>query len=242
MLIRHLKSWVGEEQTCVRWFPSCHFMEKCLLTFSRHFVVENINEGRSANPMSAPIAYFYCARNAAEPQRADPDEILRCLLKQLSCSRSKLPIREPLAGTYKQRKEDADDYGYEPVRLSRQECVEHIICLLETIPVTIVIDALDECDPSRRHELLSALNTIYDESRSLVKIFVSSRDNDDIARRLVTSTDIFIQAKDNSEDIERYIRSEVDCSIKEMRLLGGNVSSDLKRKIIATLIEGAQGM
>lgn len=209
----------------------------------RYCVVECLNKHNSSNAASAPIAYFYCARNAAEPERANPDEILRSILKQLSCAATlQRPIREPVAKRYKQAKEEADNDGCEPTKLTLQECVELILDLLETNPGTIVIDALDECDPARRHELLLALDKIREESASLVKVFVSSRDDQDIVRRLNHSPDVFIHATNNCEDIENFVRFQVDQSIKDKTLLSGNVTERLKTRIISSLIEGAQGM
>ena len=80
---------------------------------------------------------------------------------------------------------------------------------MESNPSTIIIDALDECDPARRHELLLALERIRDESVNLVKMFVSSRDDQDIVRRLNNSPDVFIHATDNCEDIENFVRCQV---------------------------------
>src|SRR3981189_1798694 len=105
----------------------------CIL---RYCVVECLSKHNSSNVASAPMAYFYCARNTAEPERANPDEIMRSILKQLSCATLQQPIREPLAGTYKQRKEEADNDGCEPTKLTLTECVELILALLETIPAT----------------------------------------------------------------------------------------------------------
>ncbi|KAF8846948.1 hypothetical protein BDZ45DRAFT_565841, partial [Acephala macrosclerotiorum] len=167
--------------------------------------------GNSKSP--APLALFYCLRAVGEPERADPDEILRCILKQLSCSTANLPIREPL-----------------------------IVALLNENPATIVIDALDECNPKRRHELLRALDNIIQKSASLVKVFVSSRDDNDIVCRLEQSQNIFIKASDNGEDIERYVSVEVQKAVNEKRLLYGEVSETLQEKIRKTLISGAQGM
>jgi hypothetical protein len=113
------------------------------------------------------MAYFYCARNAAEPERANPDEIMQSILKQLSCTTLQQPIREPVAGTYKRRKEEADNDGSEPTKFTLQECVELILALLETNLATIIIGALDECDPARRHELLLALDRICGNQRAL---------------------------------------------------------------------------
>jgi len=196
----------------------------------------------STNTASAPTAYFYGARSRAEPERASPDEIMRSILKQLSCSKPNLPVREPVARKYKEMKEEADDDGCEPAKLTITECVRLILALLESNPATIIIDALDECDPSRRHELLLAFDKIIRDSANVVKIFVSSRDDHDIVCRLVNSPNVYIRASDNGEDIERFIRSEVDQSIIEKRLLSGNVSDELKSRIISVLIKGAQGM
>lgn len=188
------------------------------------------------------MAYFYCARNDAEPERANPDEIMRCILKQLSFTTLQQPIREPVAGTYKKRKEEADNDGCEPTKLTLQECIELILALLETNPAIIIIDALDECDPARRHELILALDTICKESASLVKVFVSSRDDQDIVCRLSNSPNVYIHAADNREDIESFIRLKVNQSIKDETLLRGNVTEALKNRIISKLSEGAQGM
>jgi hypothetical protein len=167
---------------------------------------------------------------------------MRSILKQLSCLKLQLPVREPVASTYKQKKEDADNDGCEPAKLTLEECVEHILALLEINPATIIIDALDECDPARRHELLLALFRIHEESASLVKVFVSSRDDQDIVRQLDKSPDVFIHATDNYEDIENFVYIQVNKSIKDKTLLSGNVTEELKNRIICSLIEGAQGM
>lgn len=45
---------------------------------------------------------------------------------------------------------------------------------------TIVIDALDECNSNERQYLLDSIEQILQDSFSLVKIFVSSRDDQDI--------------------------------------------------------------
>lgn len=235
-----LRSWIRKEQARVRSFSgrSSHF----LLTYLRFSVIEYLKTENNKTTAPAPISYFYCARNAAEPERADSGEIMRSILKQLSCSNSALPVRDPVAKTYKETKEKAEENGCEPAKLSAMECVGLIVNLLESNPATIIIDALDECDPARRHELLTGLDNIIQQSASLVKVFVSSRDDNDIVCRLNHSPNLFIRASDNSEDIERFVHSEVAQCIKDKRLLSGKVSERLKSRITATLVDGAQGM
>jgi hypothetical protein len=203
-------------------------------------VIEHLRLENSGNEQPAPISYFYCARNAAEPERADPDEILRSILEQLSSSQADLPIRYPVVEAYKEKKREAKGRTLEKLTLS--ETVALILVLLEDNPATIVIDALDECDPARRHELFSALNLIIQKSASLVKVFVSSRDDGDIFCRLANSPNVLIQGSDNEFDIEQFVRIKVAQAIKSKRLIKGCVSKELEGRIVKTLIDGAQGM
>jgi len=143
---------------------------------------------------------------------------------------------------YQQRKEDADQDGSEPIKLSVEDSSELIIALLNYNPATIIIDALDECQPNRRYELMNALNDIIKESANLVKVFVSSRDDIDIVLKLAGVPNIFINASDNHKDIDGFVHHEVDRAITDGRLLHGRVSDELKSHIINTLIDGANGM
>ena len=122
------------------------------------------------------------------------------------------------------------------------EIVELILVLTAENPATLIIDALDECDPLRRHGLLTALDEIVRRSTSVVNVFVSSRDNSDIVCRLDESPNLYINAQDNSQDIKNFILLEVENAIQHRRLLNGQVSLQLKRSIVETLENGAQGM
>lgn len=187
-----------------------------------------------------PIAYFYCARDDAEPERANPDDILRTVLEQLSSSNSSLPIREPVVQAYKEKKVEAR--GRTPEKLMRDETVEVILAILQSNPAIIIIDALDECDSARRQDLLLDIQKIIRESASLVKFFVSSRDDHDIVYRLADSPNLYINVKDNSKDIERFVHSEVTKAINYGKLLCSKVSKTLEDQIIQTLISKAEGM
>jgi hypothetical protein len=155
---------------------------------------------------------------------------------------SNLPIREPVAETYKNRKKEGEDDGTAFEALTIEQSLRLILALLKSDPATIIIDALDECDLYQRHKLLNALDRIIQESASLVKMFVSSRDDNDIVCQLTLLPNMFIHADDNSEDIQHFIDSEVDQSIRHKRLLPGKVSEELKSWIKITLTQGAQGM
>jgi hypothetical protein len=225
-------SWAGEDKTRVR---SLRF-RRDISKSSGYSVIEHLSKENKGDACPAPLAFSYCVRSEGELERANPDEIMRCLLKQLSCSNASLPIREPVGNAYKERQQEAEDHGCDVEKLPVTECEELIIALLENNPATIIIDALDECDPKRRRQLMKALGNIIQKS---VKVLVSSRDDDDIICNLEGSPNIFFTVKDNSSDIKRFVKKEVSEAVSDKRLLGGNVS---QKKIFRKLIKGAQGM
>ncbi|MCJ1269051.1 hypothetical protein MMC22_008939 [Lobaria immixta] len=231
--------WRKSSSSSILWLHGIPGSGKSKLTYT---VIELFKNESCTIRTTAPIAYFYCTRNVTEPQRANPDEIMRSILKQLSCSKSDVPIKEPIVNAYRKRKEEAYLHGCDLEKLTVDECVQLTLALLENDPAVIIIDALDECDPARRHEILIAFDTIIHRSANLVKVFVSSRDDNDIVCRLTNSPNVYIRATDNSEDIRRFVYIEVDRSLEDRKLLSGDISARMKSRIITTLIEGAQGM
>ncbi|CZR60508.1 related to vegetatible incompatibility protein HET-E-1 [Phialocephala subalpina] len=235
---REYIKWKKSSTSSILWLHGIAGSGKSVLVSS---VVEDFHQEQSGNPSAAPIAYFYCSRDAGESERANPEEIMRSILEQVASNTANLPIREPVVGIYKQKKRE--NRGLPPKEpLTLDETTDILLKIFEENPVTIVIDALDECDPDERHKLLEALDTIISESASLVRVFVSSRNDGDIVCQLEESPNIFIRASDNSADIARYVQEQVSEAIKKKRMIKGKVSPEMKERIVTTLIDGAQGM
>lgn len=187
----------------------------------------------------APIAYFYCYRSPADRARTDPEEILRALVKQICCSDADSPIIGPLASEYIEREEN----GEEDIKLTTDESVAVILKYLEIDPVTIIIDGLDECEPKEYRELIQALAKILNESASLVKIFLSSRNQQDQRFSLSSFPCFKISETDNGGDIQRYINWKLDEVIRNGDLLNGhNISNKIIEEIQDTLMEKSRGM
>jgi hypothetical protein len=201
-------------------------------------------QSHESHPIHQPVAYFYCNRN--EEQRRDPTMIMQAILKQLSLLlseshdfRETYGLPRPVVTKYNERIKE--DFSSGALRL--QECKELILSLLDMNPqTTIVIDALDECDPTKRGQFMEVLKTIIISSKTLVKIFISSRGDGDIVLRLDEVPNLYIKASDNKADIERFIRREIALSSQGSRLLRNDISGKLKERIINTLVENAQGM
>jgi hypothetical protein len=183
------------------------------------------------------LVYFYCKQD--EPGHQDPTKIMQSLVRQLSVQLPRNKVPKPISDKYKKREENASSSRH----LSFQECQKLIISLLDIYPqTTIAIDALDEIDRQSRKPFLETLSTIAQTSRNLVKIFVSSRDDDDIILELEAVPNLYINAVDNARDIERFILREINSSIDRRILLRGEVDDQLKRQIISTLVEKADGI
>ena len=132
------------------------------------------------NSCTSPTAFFYCIRSTAEPERAEPAEIMGALLRQLASSGTDLTIKEPVAKEYEARWERAERDASALRKLTVQDCTRLIIELTKSHPATIILDALDECEKDTRYELLEAFDEIISRSVEVVKVFVSSRDDIDI--------------------------------------------------------------
>lgn len=226
-------NWRKSRQPSLLWLHGIPGSGKSKLV---SLVVDTLREN-GLNAQSEPLAYVYCTRSTSEPQRAESEHILRSILRQLACARPGLPIRDPVL----QKWQDLQEEGFDLRQLTVAETQSLILELLDGSSTTVVIDALDECDPKSRFEILETLEKLLSSTNSLVKILVSSRDPR-VLSRLKSYSVSCIDASHNTEDIERFVEFEVTKSIEQGRLLGGSVSSELKSKIIATLKSGAQGM
>lgn len=239
---RAMSQWESSQKSSILWLHGIPGSGKTKL-------VSVLVDHLKSSGRGQCLAYFYCSRSSSEPERSDPEQILRSIARQIS--RYEPGKREPFdfaANIYKEREgtgadiyKEREDTGAGPLDL--EDSVNLIIKQTDYYPnVSIVINALDECDEKTRHRLLSALTTIIREASGLVKIFVSSRDEKDIRPRLQDLPNLYIRANDNAEDIKRFVQKEVNEAVAAKRLLGGNLSADLAENIVRTLTSDAQGM
>ena len=197
-----------------------------------------VEEQRAALDKCQALAFFYCNRNDAERERANPEGILRSIVRQLSMPGPDARLPDFVAAKYTERRRKHFADG--PLRLD--ECVDLINELTKQYTsTTIIIDALDECDITTRHSLLAGLSSIMQHGSS-TKIFVSSRDNKDITLRLQELPNLYIKASDNAKDIDRYVHFKVKQAVADKRLLDGYVSAKVVHQISRTLTDQAQGM
>jgi hypothetical protein len=202
------------------------------LTSNRCMVIEFL---KSLPQSDGPVVYFYCKRD--DPQRRNPEIIMQAILKQLSLAFQSIP--NLVIHEYDKREREGQAAG----SLAFNECKSLIASLLNMYShTTIVIDALDESDPYERWRLLGLFENMIDSTKSPIKIFVSSRDDMDIKLRLESVPNHYIDAKDNTGDINRFVLREVKNAINNKRLLYGMVPDKLREQIIQVISERSNGM
>jgi hypothetical protein len=207
--------------------------------FTSSVVVEDAFKSSMAGNSPQPV-FFYCSRNPAEPARSSHRSILASLVRQLSSIEPASPLLSPSIDFF--RKEEAE--GFASGSLQPEESCRLIMQLTDLYPqTTIIIDAMDECDPTTRLDLLQALEDLLQQSSCLVKVFVSSRDDQDIVRSLSNYPNLEIDSQKNGDDIARFVKEEVEQLIKTKKLLRHSVTPDeMKKVIINKVTKGAAGM
>ncbi|KAL7273574.1 hypothetical protein RUND412_003559 [Rhizina undulata] len=187
-------------------------------------------------PTNHARAYFYC--KYGEKDRQEPQSILCTILKQLCLLSPEGFLPKAVISLYEEQKKDR----VEGRRLSLEKSTELIRQLSRAFTQTIIIvDTLDECNKYTRYQLLDALKELRSSTKGL-KIFVTSRNDDDIRINFENESEVYIQPSDNSSDIKLFVKAEVEKYISTKRLLSGSVGIGLKQTIINTLTKGADGM
>lgn len=100
-----------------------------------------------------------------------------------------------------------------------------------------VLDALDECEPDSRYQLIKAIGDLVSKSDRLVKVFISSRPDIDIKNAFKYRSSIEILAMDNECDIEKFVNEEI-----EKPRQWGQISPQLQKDIVKAILDGSRGM
>lgn len=176
------------------------------------------------------IGFFFCEYNNASSLTALT--ILACLIRQfLSADALSKTIEGRQKDLFKDTSPDAEDLGL----------------LLTDVAATsrriiFVIDGFDECTRADRLIVLKMLHGLVSSSRSIVKVFLSSRDDmiGDIARVFDTCQQMTMDCEEAQADIPTYINDVIVEKIGNGELEVGSIQ--LVQDIRDALIKGANGM
>ncbi|KAJ5701694.1 hypothetical protein N7488_009242 [Penicillium malachiteum] len=194
-------------------------------TYLTASVIDAFLAEHSLSTHSAPIAYFYCGDSRFGKKWADPAEVMRTMVRQLTViDKTNFKIHEAIP------------------KLQCDECANLILTILGANPAVIIADGIDEIEEHSRHEFLNAINRIKDESASVFKVFLTSRDHNNIFAALRDIMTIHVQEVDNRPDMELYVRHCVATAVFTRNLLNGSVSDDLLKQVISFLLDKAGRM
>ena len=186
---------------------------------------------------SSPVLFFYC--NYKEQARKEANGILRALLKQISGTAT---ILDPeLVSVY----DRAQSEGFNATSADAPSTESLFQRALPRFKTTyVVIDALDECEEAERKDLVMALKRHTVLRNHVVKVFVTSRDEKDLARMFSGTSDFQINANDTGLDIQSFVEIKVEECVNNGEILGGkkNVTPGLMQDLVDTLVRKADGM
>ncbi|KAL3475927.1 hypothetical protein BJX99DRAFT_270885 [Aspergillus californicus] len=187
-------------------------------------------------------AHFYCSRDTAQPQRAKAQAILGCIARQLSSPSEEEPIAAPTVALYK-KMHSVDGSTEMPDLDELSQLIKELTEVYSR--TTVVIDALDECDRDERADLVSKLEYIMDGSTSLVKFFVTSREEGDLRLRIHKHSGVQVTWLENTPDIEKFVHFETERLVARNELLvyiRGQAKEELKALIKEHVVSNANGM
>ena len=119
-------------------------------------------------------------------------------------------------------------------------CLELLSRLLEYYKhPAIFLDAPDESSKESCGLILSDLLSIVEKSKHPVKVLISSRHSLEIKAWLKNPPHVSIEAKDNSHDIENYVKSTLRKRKEDRELLREDA---LRQYIEEVLLRDAKGM
>src|ERR1700753_1061183 len=204
----------------------------------RSIVVDDAMSDSKAGHNPPPV-FFYCSRNTAEFSRSDPNTILASIARQLSHPKLGGPLLQPTISIYTEKEEQ----GFASGRLRLEDSLNLILELAEFYPViTIVIDALDECNLEKRADLVDALERLLQDSSTLIKVFISSRDDQDIVFRLKEYPNLEISSNKNGDDLNNFIKYKTRELIRRRKLLKYSQSKeDMESFIVEHIAQEADG-
>jgi len=131
--------------------------------------------------------------------------------------------------------------GYSQKELPAEEAGRLLVKLASHYAqTTIVVDGLDECDRQTRHELMDALEKVIEDSTSLVKVFVASRDDRDLVDRYMSGNNLWVEASHNRADIAKFVQSRMDNASNSW--FRTKMTPDLRDHILKVFREKSSGM
>lgn len=190
--------WRLSKRTAVLWLHGMIGSGKSCLA---HTVIEDTRIS-SSRTITQKFAYFYRDGSSEQGRRdiENADNILRSLLRQLSRVGEEDRLMDNIIKTYSEIHQES--------HLSDDQCEDLIRSLVDASEMTTIItDGLDECSQAVQSNLLTRIARLLEHCLSPLKLFVSSRYEDNSIDLLqdLPVTEIGM-ANNNIDDIKKFVR------------------------------------
>ncbi|GAB1320797.1 NACHT domain-containing protein [Madurella fahalii] len=230
-LLRHKKfqEWERTSSSVVLWLQGS-LSAGAGKTFLTSKVIDHIRSLLERSPNQEGFAFFYCNRN--EEERRKPLSVLRSYVRQLSTAASHpREMRKKLRELWHKMTLEGSELGF---GACREQLLESVNLYQST---TLVLDALDECDPDSRRELVDTIEFLLSKSEKPLRILISSRPDRDIRSRFLDKPNIEIRAGHNENDIRKFVDEEI---VKHEGW--ADMSPSLRDEIVKALLDRSDGM
>ena len=201
--------WRSSERPSMFWLHGFMGTGKSCLA---HAMIEDIKPCIISSTDTRKLAYFYCdgASVQGASEIAKSENILRCLLQQLSRVGCECRLMAAVIATYRTTHLEGS--------LSKKQCMSPRNLINESERTIFVIDCLDECSEVVQLNLVKELTWLLGNCTSPLSIFVSSRQNRFIDN-LFTGYDLteIDTTENNSTDVATFVTT----TAKRSRLESG---------------------
>ncbi|KAI9857597.1 MAG: hypothetical protein M1813_008189 [Trichoglossum hirsutum] len=220
---KNFEGWAGEDGSSSLW---CYGIPGCGKTILTTSVVDSII---NTDEPGTAAAFHYC--DYSDSITLESTSVLGTIARQLLEKSDDIPneVEQRINLSYK-------DGTRTP---SAGDLISILASSLATFSkVFIVVDGLDECQSSARRTILLALKQLMRLEHTIVKLYVTSRDEADIRASFTDHFSIQLMEDNIMPDISHYV-SEAVLSRRQSRL---KCDDTLAREIVVALVEGARGM
>jgi hypothetical protein len=193
-------------------------------------VLDDVTKYEMDDPDTFVIFAYY---NYRHPERHDLKKLLGSFVRQLCSKKIELPsdIQDFYLKNYRNgRKPNSDDL---------KDIFFKLVGLFKS-NLIVIIDALDECETRYRGETLEFFEQLSCQPSSSIKLFVTSRRENDIKQAFERFPLIEIDSERVNEDIKAFLHDEINQRIAKKSLIVQKES--LKDDILDTLASRANGM
>ena len=186
---------------------------------------------KQSSSLLPKVVYYYC--DYSDQRSLTADSLLGTIIYQLLDQLKPFPesLERKLTSVYN------DEWG----SLNNDDLPSVLLSTTEYLPrLFVIIDGLDECNKDALQQILNAIKCLATCQSSVIKLFISSRDDIRIIEPLKSYPVLQASPVNTSNDMEIYVKGAVRDRIQSGDLIVR--SPELEAIIIAELTSKAHGM